>query len=159
VIWSHKACLDKWKTQNTPYIICYFLLKCLIVRWFCGLHILIKFHWPSLHVIESLRTILHVNNVLHFACVVVQTLQCIVSLQPLWLHLKYLHFRWPRVTLIQFEKLVWWNKCALVSRSRTNFTPNWRFLRCRAAVTVAAWHWSIGTMYCSVLFCLSICWH
>jgi len=43
----------KLKIQNTPYIICYLLLKCLIVRWFCGLHIHIKFHWPKLHVVEG----------------------------------------------------------------------------------------------------------
>jgi len=29
---DHKACLDKLKIQNTPCIICYLLLKCLIVR-------------------------------------------------------------------------------------------------------------------------------
>jgi len=39
--------------EQTPYIICYLLLKCLIVRWFCGLHIHIKFHWPNLHVMEG----------------------------------------------------------------------------------------------------------
>jgi len=50
VVWSHKVCLDKLKTQNTPYIICYLLLRCFTVRWFCGLHIHIKFHWPKLHV-------------------------------------------------------------------------------------------------------------
>jgi len=35
------------------YIICYLLLKCLTVRWFCGLYIHIKFHWPKLHVVEG----------------------------------------------------------------------------------------------------------
>ena len=38
----------------TPYIICCLLLKCLTVRWFCGLHIHIKFHWPKLHVMEGM---------------------------------------------------------------------------------------------------------
>jgi len=56
--------------KNTPYIICYPLLKCLIVRWFCGLHIHIKFHWPKLHVMEGtlycigLCTVLHCQEVL-----------------------------------------------------------------------------------------------
>jgi len=36
-----------------PLVICYLLLKYLIVRWFCGLHIHIKFHWPKLHVMEQ----------------------------------------------------------------------------------------------------------
>jgi len=32
----------QFKDPNIPYIICYFLLKCLTVRWFCSLHIHIK---------------------------------------------------------------------------------------------------------------------
>ena len=31
----------------------------MIVRWFCGLHIHIKFHWPKLHVMEG--TLYHMH--------------------------------------------------------------------------------------------------
>ena len=41
------------KDQKHPLHYLLLLLKCLIVRWFCGLHINIKFHWPKHHVMEG----------------------------------------------------------------------------------------------------------
>ena len=54
----------KLKTQNTPYVICYLLLKCLIVRWFCGLHIHIKFR-PKLEDMEG--TLYHIALPISFS--------------------------------------------------------------------------------------------
>jgi len=39
--------------KDPKHPICFLLLKYLIVRWFCALHIHIKFHWPKLHVMEG----------------------------------------------------------------------------------------------------------
>jgi len=40
-------------------------LKCLIVRWFCGLHIHIKFHRPKLHAMEG--TLYHIALPISFS--------------------------------------------------------------------------------------------
>jgi len=51
--------------KHPLHYICYLLLKCLIVRWFCGLHIHIKFHWPKLHVMEG--TLYHIALPISFS--------------------------------------------------------------------------------------------
>ena len=59
--WSHKMFSEKWKIQSTHSIFYYLLLKCPIVKWFCGLHI----HF-SVHLSTRFCAILHFQEVLVF---------------------------------------------------------------------------------------------